>query len=179
MSEARRLPFGSWPSPLRIEGLVEGVVGVGEPSLDGDDVYWLEGRPANGGRQTLVRLRGGISDGTGAPEDLTPPETNVRDRVHEYGGGAYVVDRGIAWFSDFTYGRLYRRDLDGSIRQVAPLSYAGSCLFHGSRGCTLDRSTRAELCNAYYCSPLEDGLRDPVSVREIATHDGEVAARPL
>ena len=120
MSEARRLPFGSWPSPLRIEGLVEGVVGVGEPSLDGDDVYWLEGRPANGGRQTLVRLRGGISDGTGAPEDLTPPETNVRDRVHEYGGGAYVVDRGIAWFSDFTDGRLYRRDLDGSIRSITP-----------------------------------------------------------
>ena len=100
------------------KGLVEGVVGVGEPSLDGDDVYWLEGRPANGGRQTLVRLRGGISDGTGAPEDLTPPETNVRDRVHEYGGGAYVLDRGIAWFSDFTDGRLYRRDLDGSIRSI-------------------------------------------------------------
>lgn len=116
MSDPRRLPFGSWPSPLAIESLVEGVVKVREPSLDGADVYWLEGRPENAGRQTLVRLCAGAE----TPEDLTPPETNVRDRVHEYGGGAYLVDRGVAWYSDFADGRLHRRDPDGSVRPISP-----------------------------------------------------------
>jgi dipeptidyl aminopeptidase/acylaminoacyl peptidase len=72
-------------------------------ALDGDDVYWLEGRPAEGGRNVLVRRR---ADGT--IEDVTPSPFNVRTRVHEYGGGAYIVDDGTIWFSNFADQRVYR-----------------------------------------------------------------------
>ena len=81
-------PFGSWVSPIRAEDLVADIVRLAEPWLDGDDVYWLEGRPSEGGRRVLVRRS---SDGTTV--DLTPAPYDVRTRVHEYGGGSYVVVR--------------------------------------------------------------------------------------
>ena len=63
--------------------------GSAEPWIDGDDVYWLEGRPAEGGRRVLVR-----AGADGSTTDLTPAPFNVRTRVHEYGGGSYVVAGG-------------------------------------------------------------------------------------
>ena len=78
---------------------------LGEPWLDGDDLYWLEGRPAEGGRRVLVRR-----EPDGAIAELTPAPVNVRTRVHEYGGGSYTVAGGIVVYSGFRAGRLYRID---------------------------------------------------------------------
>jgi dipeptidyl aminopeptidase/acylaminoacyl peptidase len=99
------LSYGSWPSPIRIDDLVGDVVRLSEPWLDGDDVYWIESRPAEAGRSVLVRHG---SDGSTA--DVTPPPFNVRSRVHEYGGGAYTVAGGTVVFSNLADGRLYRLD---------------------------------------------------------------------
>ncbi len=98
-------PFGSWASPIRVDDLVADVVWLAEPWIDGDDVYWIEGRPAEAGRRVLVRAS---RDGTTA--DLTPAPFNVRTHVHEYGGGSYVVAGGTVVFSHFGDGRLYRLD---------------------------------------------------------------------
>ena len=38
--------------------------------------------------------------------------------------------------------------------RVPPMAYRDSCIFHGKKGCTLDRSMRADVCNAYYCGGL-------------------------
>lgn len=153
-----RAPFGSWRSTIPIDLLVHGVVSLWEPSLDGDDVHWLEGRPEERGRQVLVRLR---PDGTA--EDVSPAGVNVRDRVHEYGGGAYVVDRGRAWFSDFGDGRLHRRDPDGTVTAVtcaAPFRYADPVVDRG-RGRLVcvreDHSVAADVRNALVAVPLDGG----------------------
>jgi len=98
-------PYGSWVSPIRIDDVVGDVIGLGEPWIDGDDTYWLEARPAEGGRRVLVR-----SGADGVIADLTRPPFNVRSRVHEYGGGSYVAAEGIVVFSNFVDGRLYRLD---------------------------------------------------------------------
>ena len=50
--------------------------------------------------------------------DVTPPGYNVRTRVHEYGGGAYRVDQGSLWFSNFSDQRLYRQDQGQEPRPV-------------------------------------------------------------
>ena len=55
MTDPAVAPYGSWRSPIRIDDLVGDNVTLAEPWLDGDDVYWLEGRPAEGGRRVLVR----------------------------------------------------------------------------------------------------------------------------
>ena len=98
-------PYGSWRSQVRVDDVVADVIILGEPWIDGDDVYWLEGRPMEGGRRVLVR-----ASADGSTADLTPPPLNVRDRVHEYGGGSYVVTGGTVVFSNFADGRLYRLD---------------------------------------------------------------------
>lgn len=97
-------PCGSWPSPITSEAVVAQALRLGEVRLDGDDVYWLEGRPAEGGRNVLVRL---AADGT--REDVTPSGFNVRTRVHEYGGGSYTVRDGTVYFANFGDQRLYRQ----------------------------------------------------------------------
>ena len=71
--------------------------------LEGNDIYWIEGRPEEGGRNVIVRR----SD-DGRIVDLTPRHTNVRTRVHEYGGAAYVVSRGTIYYSEFADQRLYK-----------------------------------------------------------------------
>ena len=90
------LPYGAWPSPIRLDDLL-GRHGPNsaEPWIDGDEIYWIEGRPAEAGRSVLVRR---AADGTVA--DLTPAPFDVRTRVHEYGGGSYTVAGGTVVFSN-------------------------------------------------------------------------------
>src|SRR2546423_7958692 len=104
-SGRQRAPYGSWRSPVTADAIVAGVIGLGQIQLDGDDIYWVEQRPAEKGRNVVVRRR---PDGSIA--DVTPPEFNVRTRVHEYGGGAYLVREETVWFANFADQRLYRHD---------------------------------------------------------------------
>jgi dipeptidyl aminopeptidase/acylaminoacyl peptidase len=99
------LPYGTWVSSIRIEDIVGDLVRLSDPWIDGDDIYWLEGRPAEAGRSVLVH-----HGADGSTVDVTPPPFNVRSRVHEYGGGAYTVAGGTVVFSNVDDGRLYRLD---------------------------------------------------------------------
>ena len=82
---AERRPFGTWPSPVDAELASVGELRLGEVRADGSDLYWIEGRPEEAGRSTLMRRRHGKT------EQLTPAPFNPRSRVHEYGGGAFCV----------------------------------------------------------------------------------------
>ena len=77
--------------------------------------YWLEGRPAEGGRNVLVRC-----STDGVITDVTPPGSNVRSRVHEYGGGAYAVADGTVYYANFKDQRVYRLVRDGSPEALTP-----------------------------------------------------------
>jgi dipeptidyl aminopeptidase/acylaminoacyl peptidase len=98
-------PYGSWRSPITADAIVAGVIGLGQIQIDDDDIYWIEQRPAEAGRNVVVRRRAG-----GTIEDVTPPDYNARTRVHEYGGGAFLVHQGTVWFANFKDQRLYRQD---------------------------------------------------------------------
>ena len=106
----KRAPYGSWKSPITSELIVAKSIGLSEVRLDGNDAYWLESRPEEGGRNVVVR------DGT----DLTPPPFNVRTRVHEYGGGAWTVADGVLFFSHHTDQRLYSLEPGGSPVPLTP-----------------------------------------------------------
>ncbi|HEX5835098.1 MAG TPA: hypothetical protein VFY34_14655, partial [Pyrinomonadaceae bacterium] len=83
-------PYGSWKSPITSDLIVSGSVGLSQPTLDGDDIYWIEMRPTEGGRNVIVRR-----DPSGALTTVTPPPFNARTRVHEYGGGDYFAKSGV------------------------------------------------------------------------------------
>jgi len=97
-------PYGSWKSRVTSDLIVAGTISLGDVALDGEDVYWVESRPSEGGRSVIVRR---TQDGNIA--DVTPHGFNARTTVHEYGGGAYIVDRRTVYFSNFTDQRLYRQ----------------------------------------------------------------------
>ncbi len=115
--------YGSWPSPITAEMVASAGVGLREPGTNGTDVFWVESRPADGGRCVLVR---GRPDGDGK-DDLTPAPFNVRSRVHEYGGGAWAASGDIVIFSNHADNRLYRTDLDGAA--PSPITPEGDLRF--------------------------------------------------
>jgi dipeptidyl aminopeptidase/acylaminoacyl peptidase len=98
-------PYGTWRSPISAEMVSAGGVALSQPWLEDGSVYWREGRPTEGGRSVLMR-GAPFSD----PAELTPRGFDVRTTVHEYGGGAYLIHRGTAIFSNFADQRLYRQD---------------------------------------------------------------------
>jgi len=110
-------PYGSWKSPITSDLIVEGSVGVGQPSFDGNDIYWLELRPKEGGRNVIVKR-----DASGACLDVNQSPFNARTKVHEYGGGDYTVSNGIVYFSNFSDQRLYRQQ---ELATPRPLTAAG------------------------------------------------------
>ena len=126
MVDPEVFPYGSWKSPITSDLIVSGAIRLGEIAIDGDDTYWVEMRPEESGRYVIVRRTsdGQITDITGAP-------FNVRNRVHEYGGGAYTVKNGIIYFSNFEDQRIYRQSGDTApqpITTVGEMRYADSVI---------------------------------------------------
>jgi dipeptidyl aminopeptidase/acylaminoacyl peptidase len=108
-------PFGAWTSPITPEALVAGAVGLHEVQADGDDLWWDESRPEEGGRIQLVRRAP-----DGATTDVLPDGFAARTRVHEYGGGAWRVHAGVLWFSNWSDQRLHRLDPGAEPRPLTP-----------------------------------------------------------
>ena len=108
-------PYGSWPTPFTSETVVAAAVRLGELHVDGADVVWAEGRPAEGGRTQLVRR---AADGT--VTDLLPEGFDARTAVHEYGGGAWWVRDGVVWFTNWADQRLHRLAPGGEPEPLTP-----------------------------------------------------------
>ncbi|POX50829.1 acyl-peptide hydrolase [Streptomyces sp. Ru71] len=113
------LPYGSWPSPIDAalaaahDGFPEYVGFVG------DEAWWTEPRPTEGGRRTLVRRRA-----DGRQEPVLPAPWNVRSRVIEYGGrpwaGVLRDGRPLVVFTHFADQRLYAYEPGGEPRPLTP-----------------------------------------------------------
>ena len=115
MPGGKEAPYGSWESPVTADLIVAGATTLGQLALDGDDVYWVEMRPRESGRNVIVRR---TPDGQIA--DVTPAPFNARTRVHEYGGGAFTVEDGTVYFTNFDDQRLYRQEHDGVPVPITP-----------------------------------------------------------
>jgi dipeptidyl aminopeptidase/acylaminoacyl peptidase len=109
MAEKQIVPYGAWKSPITSSLIVAQSISLMEVRLDGNDIYWLEGRPQERGRYVVVRA---AADGT--VNDVNKPPYNARTRVHEYGGGSWLVAGGTVYFSNFADGRLFRQDAGAS-----------------------------------------------------------------
>ncbi len=105
-------PYGSWTSPVTTDLIVADSVSLGQVALDGDDVYWIEGRPREAGRCVIVK--NGV--------DITPAGLSARSRVHEYGGGAFAVADGVVYFVNDRDQQIYREKTP--VTRVAGLRFA-------------------------------------------------------
>jgi dipeptidyl aminopeptidase/acylaminoacyl peptidase len=107
MNQQKVASYGCWKSPITSESIVAGTIGLGGVTIDREDIYWLEGRPSEGGRNVLVRLTPDRQT-----KDVTPAPFNVRTRLHEYGGGSFLVVDRVIYFSNFADGRIYTQTPD-------------------------------------------------------------------
>ena len=125
MTEPRIAPYGTWTSPISAESLASSGHPVGGGAYAGDEVWWQELRPTEGGRISIRRAGPG-----GEPVDVLPQPFNARTRVHEYGGGAWTV-AGLAdgppalVFANFDDQRVYRLDVDTVGAAPTPLTPDG------------------------------------------------------
>jgi dipeptidyl aminopeptidase/acylaminoacyl peptidase len=160
-------PYGSWSSPISSDlvastGLSWGRFDRPEPTEDG--VYWLESRPHEG-RTALV-----FKPWDGDPQDVVPAGFDVRNSVHEYGGGAYWLDGSTVFFTNFDDQRIYRLEGAGAEpRAVTPappqprsLRYADGIVVGGTIVCVRERH-EAEVVNELVSLPA-DGAAEPTVI---------------
>ena len=122
-------PYGSWKSPITSAAIVTESVGLEQPTIANNAIYWIENRASEQGRSVLVR-----GDASGVGHDLTPAGFSVRSRVHEYGGAAMVIDGAAVYFSNHADQHLYRQigtDLPQQLTHEAGLRYADMVIDHG------------------------------------------------
>src|SRR3989442_1653106 len=89
MAERETLPYGAWRSPITSDLIVGEAIGLGDILIDGGDIYWIEGRPSEGGR-TLV-----------AVELAAPGPGRVLAHGHDFYASAKLSPDGgqLAWLS--------------------------------------------------------------------------------
>ena len=98
-------PCGSWPSPISAELVASGGAKIDGVGAVGDDIWWLEVRPAEQGRAVLV---------SSARGDRLPAPWSARSRVHEYGGGSWWTGRRHVYLVDAGDQAVHRLLIDGS-----------------------------------------------------------------
>lgn len=120
-SEKQNAAFGSWESPITTDLMLDDSVGLGEISVFEDDVYWIEMRPQEKGRYVVVKRTP-----DGQQTDVIPTEFNACSRVHEYGGGSYLMTEQGLVFSNFSDQALY---MVNSNNDCIKLTNSGACRY--------------------------------------------------
>lgn len=158
MTRPRIAPYGSWQSPISSDLIVAHTIRLSSIKVLGDSLFWLEGRPAEGGRSVVVQQN---SRGEGI--DLIPAAFNVRSRVHEYGGDAYIAHENCIFFCNFTDQKLYRQDLARPDAEPVAITPENNCRYANM---VLDRERNRLIC------VLEDHSQsDREAVNSIAAID--------
>ncbi len=109
----KTLPFGSWPSPLGAEEISAHTLKLREVQWDGSRLFWIEGRPSEGGRQAVMTQAPGESI-----REASPPATDARTKVHEYGGGSYVAHKGTLYYTRYSDQTLWSAPYFGGGRAL-------------------------------------------------------------
>jgi dipeptidyl aminopeptidase/acylaminoacyl peptidase len=112
MAAKRTLAFGTWPSPITPQLVARGSRRFGSIQAAGGAVYWSESRPDEGGRQAIVRAA------KGKAVDVLPPPFSARSRVHEYGGGEFLLAGETIYFVNDKDQQVYRLEAGSSPKRI-------------------------------------------------------------
>ena len=171
--------YGAWPSPIGASDVAVAGIRLSGPTTvhtdSGDEVWWAEARPTEGGRTVIVRR-----DAAGAVSDVLPAGWNARTRVHEYGGTAWLpLPGGGLAFADWSDQRVYRLDpgsttptpLTPEPAETAGMRYADPVLAPGGDEIWWVREAHDQdtIRRHIVAVPVSGAAAaDPAAVREIA-----------
>ena len=114
MPAKKTLPYGTWPSPVTPALVARGSKRFGTLQSANGAVYWTESRPEEGGRQVILRA---AAKG-GQVEELLPAPFSARSRVHEYGGGEFLVAGGVIYFVNDRDQQVYAIEKGAPPRRI-------------------------------------------------------------
>ena len=155
-------PYGSWESPITTESIISDSISIGDLFISNEGIFWQEMRPTEGGRCTIM-----YQTSDGSKNEIVPKSYNARTRVHEYGGGSYLVHKDEVYFSNFSNQQIYKTNLTGgNLTQIT-----NEPLLRFADG-TMD----AERQQIIYVSENHDNKDEPVNciVSVDIQNDGEV-----
>ncbi|HTX27017.1 MAG TPA: prolyl oligopeptidase family serine peptidase [Streptosporangiaceae bacterium] len=168
--------YGEWPSPITGADIARTHVRLAFPAISGARVWWVETRPAEGGRLAVV-----AAGPDGIPRDMIPAGYNARTRVHEYGGQSYLPVPGGLVFANFADQRLYHcadpggeagpaepRPLTAAIAPGAADRFADFALSPGGHEvwCVRERHSGGRITRAIVAVPLDGSAAEaPDAVR--------------
>ena len=164
---ATATPYGSWPSPISAADVAKGHVLISYPIVIGDDVWWQEGRPDEGGRVTVVHCG---PDGTRRTVLAAP--WDARSRVHEYGGLSYLPVPHWRDPGSESAGTVSAGTLSAGMGAIVFANYADQRLYLMPQDQVADKAEGRGKGKA----PLADRGPAPLTP-EPAGHDGHAALR--
>lgn len=184
MTHALTAAYGSWQSPITADLIVASTISLIGTAMVGDETYWLEMRPAEEGRSVLVK-----QDPSGRCVEVNAAPLSMRNRVHEYGGGSFVVHRGQVLFSNNADQRLYCLDEGGVPRVLTPAAEAEGSAFRYADGTVDARGDRwigirethrgdAEPRNEIVAVSLSEGLSAELNAGEVLVAGDDFYAAP-
>ena len=108
--------YGTWQSPISASLAAASSRVLTELEVSGDDVYWVERRPEEAGRQVVMHL-----SSAGKIQAITPSNFSARTRVHEYGGGDYVIYQNVVYFSNDADQHWYCQKVGKNPKLLTPM----------------------------------------------------------
>ncbi|MHC9043729.1 dipeptidyl-peptidase 5 [Microbacterium saperdae] len=156
-------PYGSWPSPFSAASVATSSPRIDGARFVGDDIWWGESVPAEGGRVTVRSSTG---------REVLPAPWSARSRVHEYGGGAWTADdEGTLYFVDAQDQRVYRLPAAGEPTPLTPEgpAHGGLRWQHGRLLAVREDLTSTPRRRAIVGVPLDGSASgDPAAIRVFA-----------
>ncbi len=148
-------PFGSWQSPLSAQDVAAASLSLAYATAHRGRLYWVELRPHEQGRSVLV------TESPHGSVEVTHGGSNVRSRVHEYGGRAYGVADDLVVHCEFADQRVYVQRASDAPNAVTPDGYRFADFATGADGHTVfavreDHTAPGEPVNAIVALDVND-----------------------
>ena len=141
--------YGAWESQISTESIVSDSINLGDVFVSDGNIFWQEMRPLEGGRYTIMH-----QSEDGAKHEILPKSYNARTRVHEYGGGAFLVHKCEVYFSNFSDQQVYKTTLTDD----EPSQVTHDPTFRFADGVMDSKNARI-----IYVAERHDGKREPVN----------------
>ena len=167
-------PYGSWPSPISARLLADASSSVSRPSTDRGNIYWVESRPAEKGRNTIME-----KSPAGQVREVLPAPRSVRSTVHEYGGGDYLAADGVLFYCQENDQRIYRLALNDpraeptaitpAVAEGSPMLRFADLCFDAGRQCLYC------VCEDHSAAPEPENY---IAIIDVAAIDTSATADP-
>ena len=118
-------PYGSWPSVINGDMVAGKSPRLSEPCLNAGRLFWLQTLPEEKGRVTIMMQPVAAilaQDSNTKPTSLLPKPLSTRSKVHEYGGGSYLVDGNDLYFVLADDQHIYHLDITAPVFEPKPLT---------------------------------------------------------